>query len=152
MITIGSSFDDFDLVIDSFQLSIMNGIVTVVEDPIAISLDSFGELGDGLVMDSSGHGTPLIDGLIGSGARPIRPDVFQFLFEDQDCINDRVQFQELLQMFAVFRSTYVGSVFQQQIFGSLIKDFIRFSSFVAFSVSLLVDDAVKIGDHMGQIK
>jgi hypothetical protein len=152
MITIGSSFDDFDFVVDSLQLPSVNGMVAVVEDPIAMSLDGISELGDSFVTDSSGQGTPFIDGLVGPGPRPIRPDVFQILFEDQDCINDCVQFQEFFQMFPVFRSADVGSVFQQQIFGSFDNSFVGLGRFAVFAVSDFVDDAVEQSHHMKQVE
>ena len=124
MVSIGSSFDDFDFVINPFQFSGMNGVVTVVENPIPVAFKGVGKLGDSFVSDSAGQSAPLIDSLVGPGPRPIRPDVFEFFFENHDRVDGFVQFQEFLQMHSVLASSDVGSVFQQQILGSFEDAFV----------------------------
>ena len=44
MVAIGFAFDDLDFVIDPFQCSGINGVVTVVKNPIAITAKHLGEL------------------------------------------------------------------------------------------------------------
>ena len=49
-------------------------------------------------------------------------------------------------------SLQVFTVFQQQILGAFVDVFILLAGFAIFAVSDLVDDTVKVGDHMKQIE
>jgi len=79
MITIGFSFDDFDLIVHSFQLSGMDGIITVIQDAIAITLQSIRELPDLRMLEASSQRTPFFQGFFCPGAGLVLPNVFQFV-------------------------------------------------------------------------
>lgn len=91
MVAISFAFNDLDFVIDPFQCSGMNWVVTVVKNPIAITAKHLGKLHHFRVIQGSGQSTPFINGLIGPCPGLIRPDVFDLIFLDQDGINDSVQ-------------------------------------------------------------
>ncbi len=44
MVAIGFAFNDFDLIVDSFKFSVMDRMVTVVENSIPKTAKGFGEL------------------------------------------------------------------------------------------------------------
>ena len=92
MKAIGFSFNDFDFVIDAFQLPGMDRIVTVVENPIPITAKGLDELGHCRMTQSAGQRTSLVNGLVGPGPGSIGPNVFEFFFKDQNGINHFVQF------------------------------------------------------------
>ena len=92
MVAIGFAFDNFDFVIYAFQDSGMDGIVAMVENPIPITAKHLGEPGYLGMIQSSSQGTPLFDGFVGPGLGSIGPDVFEFIFENQDGINHFVHF------------------------------------------------------------
>jgi len=83
--------DDFDLVIDSLQLPGMNGIVAVIQDSIPVATQSLGKLGHSRMINGPGQGAPFLQGLLGPCPGSVRPDVLEFVFEDQDGIDDFVQ-------------------------------------------------------------
>ncbi len=63
MEAVGLALDDLDLVVDPFELPRMDGVVTVVEDPVAMSLQHVGEGAQRLLLEGSGQRTPLIERL-----------------------------------------------------------------------------------------
>jgi len=63
MKAVGFSLDDLDLVVDPLQLPGVDGVVAVVEDPIAISLQHPGKGRQRFLFEGSGQGTPLVDRL-----------------------------------------------------------------------------------------
>lgn len=79
MKAIGSSLNDLDLVVYPFQLTGMDGMVTVVENPVVIFLEHDGELAQMSVFQATGQGTPLIKGLVGPSSGSVRPDVFELV-------------------------------------------------------------------------
>lgn len=82
MVAISFAFNDLDFVIDPFQCSGMDGVVTVIKNSIAITAKPLGELHHFRVIQGSGQSTPLVNGLIGPCPGSIRPDVFELLFQD----------------------------------------------------------------------
>jgi hypothetical protein len=152
VVPIGFTFDDFNFVVDSFQFTGMNGVVTVIEDPVSVTFNGFGKLGDCRVSYRTGEGAPLIDGLVGPCSRCIGPEVFEFLLEDHDDTNGFVQFQELLQMLSVSESSDVGPIFQQQVLGTFDDSFMSFACFFVLAISDLIDDTVELGDDMKQVE
>jgi hypothetical protein len=152
MVPIGSAFEDFDFVVDAFQFTGMNGVVTVIEDSVPVTFKGFGKLGDCRVSYRTGESAPLIDGLVGPCSRCIGPEVFEFLFEDHDDTDGFVQFQELLKMLSVSESSDVGPIFQQQVLGTFDDSFMSFAGFPVFAVSDLIDDAIELGYDMKQVE
>ena len=63
MEAVGLALDDLDLVVDPFEFPRMDGVVTVVEDPIAVSLQHVGKGAQRFVLEGSGQRTPLIERL-----------------------------------------------------------------------------------------
>jgi hypothetical protein len=110
MEAIGLPFDDFDLVIDSFQLSGMNWIVAVIQDSVPVATQGFGKLDHIRMLQGSSQGTPFLQGLLGPGPGSVGPDVFEFVFEDQNRIDDFVQAEELFQVLTIFKSADIGPV------------------------------------------
>lgn len=51
MVPVGSSFDDFDFVVDAFLPARMDGVVAMVEDAIAVLSKRFGKLVKGRASD-----------------------------------------------------------------------------------------------------
>jgi hypothetical protein len=44
MVAVSLAFDNLDFVVDPFQFAGVDGVVTVVEDPVAVPLQHLGEL------------------------------------------------------------------------------------------------------------
>ena len=44
MVAVSLAFDDLDLVVDPFQFTGVDGVVTMVEDPVAVPLQHLGKL------------------------------------------------------------------------------------------------------------
>ena len=82
----------------------------------------------------------------------ICPDVFKLLLEDHYGIDSFIERQQLFEVLALLLSLQIATVFQQQVLAALIDGFILFAGFVIFAVSHLIDDAVKLGHHMEQVK
>lgn len=55
-------------------------------------------------------------------------------------------------MIAVFVTANLGSVFQQEIFGSFEDLFVDFGGLSVFGISRLVDDTVELGHYMKQVE
>ena len=60
--------------------------------------------------------------------------------------------QQLLEVLSLTLVFEVVSVFKQQILSAFIDGFILLAGFAIFTVSDLIDNAVKIGDHMKQVE
>jgi len=95
MEAIGPPFDNFDLVIDPFQPPGMNRILAVIQNSIAVALQGCGEPSYRGMIHRLGQTTPFIDGFIGPCPGPAGPDMFEFVFEDQDRVHDLVQAEKL---------------------------------------------------------
>lgn len=80
METIGFTFNDFDFVIDPFQFAGMDGIITMIQDTIAIAFKHLSETVQGVIVQRAGQCTPLIQRLVGPGSGSISPDMFQLVF------------------------------------------------------------------------
>jgi len=89
MEAISPPLDNFDLVIDPFQLPGMNRILAVIQDSIPVAAQGFGKLFHSRMVHGTGQGTPFFKGFLGPCSRSISPDVLEFVFEDQDRIVDR---------------------------------------------------------------
>ena len=68
MVTIGFSFDHLDLVVHTFQLSSVNGIITVIEDAVTVSIEHLGKCPDLRMIYRSGQCTPIINSFVGSAS------------------------------------------------------------------------------------
>ena len=68
MVTIGFSFDHLDLVVHTFQLSSVNGIITVIEDAVTVSFKGVGELLDRRMFGATGQSAPLFNGFCCPGS------------------------------------------------------------------------------------
>lgn len=152
MEAISSPLDDFDLVIDPFQPPGMNRILTVIQDSIPVARQGFGKLFHCWIVHSPSQGTPFINGFICPCPGSIRPDVFEFVFEDQDRIDDFVQAQEFFQVLPIFKSTDVSPVSQEKIFGAFEDLFVGFGGFPVFAVTHFIDDPRKLGHDMEQVE
>jgi len=152
MEAIGLPFDDFDLVIDPFQLSGMNRIVAVIQDSVPVATQGFGKLDHIRMLYGSGQGTPFLQGLLGPGPGSVGPDVFQFVFEDQNHIDDFVQAEELFQVLTIFKSPDIGPVSQEKVFGTFEDLFVGLGGFPVFAVSHFIDDPVELGHDMKKVE
>jgi len=80
MKAVGLALDDFDLVVDSFQLSGVDGVITVIQDAVAVTLQHLGKLVQRAVIQRTGQRAPFIQGFTGPGAGLIRPDMLELVF------------------------------------------------------------------------
>ena len=87
---VGLAFDDLDLVVDPFQFAGVDGVVTVVEDPVAVPLQHLGKLVQSAMLQRAGQGTPLIQGLTRPGPGSIGPDVLELVLQDHDGVDHLV--------------------------------------------------------------
>ena len=92
--------------------------------------------------------TPVIQGFGRPGPVTICPDVFELFFQDHYGIDRFIERQQLFEVLPLLLSLEVFTVFQQQVLAAFVDGFILFAGFVIFAVSHLVDDAVKIGNHV----
>jgi len=152
MEAISFSFNHFNFVIHSFQLSCMNRIVTVIEDPIPVTPQGFGKLFHLRMVNSVCQQTPFLYGLLCPCPGPVGPDVFEFLFEDHHRINGFVQLEQLFEVFSFFRLTDLAPIFQQKIFGALEDVFVGSGGFPVFTVTHFIDDLVELGYHMEEVE
>ena len=72
MVSVGLSFDDFDLVVDPFQLAGVDGILAVVEDTFPVPFEGVGEAVQGWMADGAGEPAPFLQGLLGTPAVRVR--------------------------------------------------------------------------------
>jgi hypothetical protein len=100
----------------------------------------------------SGQGTPFLQGLLGPCPGSVRPDVFEFVFEDQNHIDDFVQAEELFQVLTIFKSPDISPVSQEKVFGTFEDLFVGFGGFPVFAVSHFIDDPVELGHDMKQVE
>ena len=152
MEAISLSFNHFDFVIHSFQLSCMNRIVTVIEDPIPVTPQGFGKLFHLRMVNSLCQQTPFLYGLLCPCPGPVGPDVFEFLFEDHHRINGFVQLEQLFEVFSFFRLSDIPPIFQQKIFGALEDVFVVLGGFPVFAVTHFIDDLVELGYYVEEIE
>ena len=92
----------------------MDGVVTAVEDSIAVAFMSVGKFGDSFMSENASQSTPLIDSLVGLGPRPMRPDVFGFFFKNHDRVDGFVQYHRFLQMHSILALSDVGLFFSNR--------------------------------------
>jgi hypothetical protein len=77
---VGLALDDFDLVVHSLQFSGVDGVVTVVQDAVAVTFQHLCKFVQGAVIQGTGQGTPLIQYFTGPGSGLARPDMSKNLF------------------------------------------------------------------------
>jgi len=157
MEAISFSFNHFDFVIHSFQLSCMNGIVTMIQDSIPITPQGLGKQGFGKLfhlrmVNSLCQQTPFLYGLLWPCPGPVGPDVFEFLFEDHHRINGFVQLEQLFEVYSFFRLSDIPPIFQQKIFGALEDVFVVLGGFPVFAITHFIDDLVELGYHVEEIE
>jgi hypothetical protein len=152
MEAISLSFDDFDFIIDSFQLPCMNWIVTVIEDPIVVTPQGLGKLFHLRMVNSLCQHTPLLNGFLCPCPGSVGPDVFEFLFKNHYRIDDLVQLEQLFEVFSIFRLSDIPSIFQQKVFCALEDVFVFLRGFPVFAVTHFIDDPVELGYHMEEIE
>ena len=152
MEAISPPLDNFNLVIDPFQLPGMNRKLAVIQDSIPVAAQGFSKLLHCRMVHGTGQGTPFFKGFLGPCPGSVRPDVLEFVFEDQDRIDDFVQTQELFQVAAVFRSADVASVLQEKISGAPEDLFVGLGGFSVFAVTHFIDDPRELGDDMEQVE
>ena len=152
MEAISPPLNNFDLVIDPFQPPGMNRILAVIQDSIPVAAQGFGKFTHGRMPHSPSQSTPLRNGFICPCPGSIRPDMFEFIFEDQDRIDDFVQAQELFQVLSIFKSTDVAPVSQQKIFCAFEDLFVGFRGFPVFAVTHFIDDPGELGHDMKQVE
>jgi len=152
MEAISLPLDDFDLVIHSLQSPVMDRIIAVIEDTISVATQGLDKLRHLRIVHSLSQSTPFIDGFISPCPGLINPDMFEFVFQDQDRIDDFVQLEQFFQMLPIFRPPDKRPVFQQEIFGALENLFVGFGSFPVFAVAHFIDNPVELGHHMEQIE
>lgn len=140
MKAIGPPFNDFDLVIDPFQPPGMNRILAVIQDSIPVALEGFGELSHRGMIHRLGQSTPFIDRFICPCPGSVGPDMFKFVFEDQDRVNDLVQAQELFQVPPSFASPDVAPVSQEKIFGAFEDHLVGPGGFPVFARPHFIDN------------
>ena len=90
VVAVSLAFDDLDLVVDPFQFAGVDGVITVVEDPVPMPLQHLGELVQSAMFQRAGQGAPFIQGFAGPGSRSIGPDMFELVFQDHDGVNHLV--------------------------------------------------------------
>lgn len=152
MEAISLPFDDFNLVIDPFQPPCMNRIVTVIKDPILVTPQSLSKLFHRRMIHTLCQHTPFLNGLLGPCPGSVRPDVFEFVFEDQHRIDDCVQLEQLFQVLPIFRLTDIPPVFQQKIFAALEDFFVGLGGFPVFAVTHFIDNPVELRHHMEEVE
>lgn len=129
MEAISLSFDDFDLVINAFQLPCMNRIITVIQDSILVTPQGLNKLFDSRMVNDLCQQTPLLNGLLCPCSGPVGSDIFEFVFKDHHRIDDFVQLEQLFEVFSVFRFTDIPPVFQQEVFSALKDVFVGLGGF-----------------------
>jgi len=152
MEAISLPLDDFDLVIHSLQSPRMDRIIAVIEDTISVATQGLGELRHLRIVHSLSQSTPFIDGFISPCPGSINPDMFEFVFQDQDRIDEFVQLEQFFQMLPIFRPPDISPVFQQEILGALKNLFVGLGSFPVFAVAHFIDHPVELSHHMEQIE
>ncbi len=152
METISLPFDNFNLVIHSFQPPCMNRIVAVIQDPIPVAQQSLSKLSHRGMINCLGQPTPFLDGLLGPCARSVAPDVFEFVFEDHHRIDDFIQLEKLFQVLSLFSLADIPTVFQQKIFSALEDFLVGLGGFPVFAVTHFIDNPVELAHHMEQVE
>ena len=150
MEAISPSFDDFDFAVDPFQSAGMDGVIAMVDNPIVVSLEHSGKLGQLSMFQTVSQGTPLIDPFVSPTPGSVGPDVLELVSEDQHCVDHLVELQELFEVLALCSLPDFGS--EQQVRGSFEHLLVLFGSLTIFTVANLIDEAVELGNHMKQIE
>jgi hypothetical protein len=91
--------NDFDFVVYSFQHSCMNEVIAVIQNTIAIVLNSVDKLLDFWMFGALGQSTPLFERLYRPGSGFIGPNLFQLISQDQNSIDHFFQLQRFPQIF-----------------------------------------------------
>ena len=152
MVAVSFSFNDFDFVIDTFQLSGMDGEVAVIQDAIAVSLQHFRKLQDFLMWDTPGQSTPFIQGFNGPGTGFVAPDMLQLVPQDQDRADHFIQLKQLPQLLPFFDSPKVGSILQEEVTSAFEDVLVLLGRFPVFGPPDLVDDPGELSDDMKKIE
>lgn len=80
MKTIGFTFNDLDFVINPFQLTSMEGILTMVQNAIAMAFKHFYEAVQSAMIQRAGQFTPMIQCFASPSSGSIGPDMFKLVF------------------------------------------------------------------------
>jgi len=80
MKTIGFTFNDLDFVINPFQLTSMEGILTMVQNAIAMAFKHFYKAVQSAMIQRAGQFTPMIQCLASPSSGSIGPDMFKLVF------------------------------------------------------------------------
>jgi len=80
MKAVGLALDDFDLVVHPFQLAGVDGVVTVVQDAVAMTIEHLSKFVQGAVIQRPGQRAPLIQGFASPGSGLVRPDMLELVF------------------------------------------------------------------------
>jgi len=139
MEAISPPLDNFDLVIDPFQPPCMDRILAVIQDSMPVAPQGFGKLFHCRMVHRPGQRTPLLEGFLRPCPGSVRPEVFEFVFENHGRTDDFVQPQEFLQVLSIFCSPDVGPVFQEKIFGAFEDRFVGLGGFPVFAVPHFID-------------
>ena len=74
------TFNDFNFVIHPFEFTGMNGVLTVIQDSITISIKHLGKGVHRPVVQATGQGTPIIQRFFRPASVAISPDAFECFF------------------------------------------------------------------------
>jgi len=79
MKAVGLTLDELDLVVHPFQFAGVDGVLTVIEDAVAVTLQHLGKRVQGAVIHRTGQRAPFIQGLAGPGSGSVRPDMLELV-------------------------------------------------------------------------
>lgn len=99
-----------------------------------------------------GQHPPFLNSFLRPWAGWVRPDIFEFVFENHDRIDDFVQTQKFFQVRPIFDSPDVGPVSQEKIFGAFEDRFAGPGGFLVFAVPHLTDDQGGLSYDMKQVE
>jgi len=80
----------------------MNLVVAMMQDYIAVVFKSLSKLADYPVVYDPGEGSPFLHSLLTPGAGPVAPEMFEFVLEDEHCIDDFAKAQQFLHTLPLF--------------------------------------------------
>ena len=78
MKSIGFAFNDFNFIVYSFQLTSVDGVITVVDDPVTVPLQHSNKCVYRSIFQGTGQVAPLIECLGSPGPGAVSPYVFEF--------------------------------------------------------------------------
>jgi len=145
MKSIGSAFDNFDLVVNSLQPPRMDGISTMIDNAIGISDKGFREADEWFDPTLKGNHAPARKCFDGPARVPVLPEPLQIILQDVSGAQCFIQFEQGLEVWS-FLISQVLTVLQKQVFTSLHDLLSRIGSVVVLEVSDLVDHP-SIGSH-----